>query len=38
MPEPFLAILIHSPSEVARGSLRNASHASREANGAIGGA
>src|SRR5215212_1192487 len=36
MPEPFLAILTHSPSEVACRSSRKASHASREAKGKIG--
>src|SRR5215217_553996 len=36
MPDPFLAILTHSPSEVACRSSRKASHASREAKGKIG--
>src|SRR5919112_709913 len=36
MPEPFLATLSHSPSEVACRSSRKASHAPREAKGTIG--
>ena len=36
IPEPFLAILSHSPSDVACCPSRKAYHASREANGTIG--
>jgi hypothetical protein len=36
MPDPFLAILSHSPSDVACCSSSQASHAAREANGMIG--
>jgi hypothetical protein len=36
IPEPFLAILSHSPSEVVCRPSRKAFHASREANETIG--
>jgi len=36
MPEPFFAILSHSPSDVSPRAWRKASHAPREANGTIG--
>ncbi len=36
MPDPFLAILSHSPPDVAWCSSSQAFHASREANGMIG--
>jgi hypothetical protein len=36
MPEPFFAILSHSPSDVAPCPWRKSSQAPREANGTIG--